>query len=140
MLGAAFATGCGTRGPSSTNTPTQMFKAVILDRIPASVTQLQGVGDTWQGYSLYLRFTASDADMDAIIKQGYSPVDWERCSWRFELPDGYDRFNPPWRPAEIAAKACYRLSEVRNSWTHFGEHYLVIDRAVGLVYFYGVGS
>ena len=50
----------------------QMFQYVVLNPIPASVTKLEGVGDTWQVYSLYLGFTASKTDIDALIPRIYA--------------------------------------------------------------------
>ena len=131
--------GCGS-GPSSANTPQEMFQYVIQNPIPSSVTNLQGVGDTWQGYSLYLRFNASDADIDAVIGQGFKPATWQSVSRRFKLPPEYDRFRPAWKPEAISTKECYELSDVSNTWTGSGTHYLVIDRSAGTVYFYGVGA
>jgi hypothetical protein len=133
--------GCrSTSGPTSGNTPQEMFQYVILNPIPASVTNLQGVGDTWQGYSLYLRFNASKADIDALIAQGFKPATWESISYRFTLPPNYDKFTPPWNPGTISTKECYEMANVHNKWTGQGEHYIVIDRSSGTVYFYGVGA
>jgi hypothetical protein len=127
-------------GPSSGNTPQQMFQYVILNPIPASVTNLQGVGDTWQGYSLYLRFEASKADIDAVIAKGYKPATWQSISYRFVLPPAYDRFEPPWNPEAIPTKECYEMENVKNGWTPQGTHCLVIDRSSGTVYFCGIGN
>ncbi len=126
--------------PSSANTPQEMFQYTIQNPIPGSVKNLQGVGDTWQGYSIYLRFNASKADIDALIAQGFKPATWASISYRFKLPPGYDRFTPDWDPASISTKECYELSNVKNGWTHSGTHYLVIDRSSGIVYFYGIGA
>ena len=133
--------GCrSSSGPSSANTPQEMFQYVVVNPIPASVTKLQGVGDTWQGYSLYLRFDASKADIDALIAQGFKLTTWQSISYRFTLPPNYDRFNPPWDPGTIPSKECYEMQNVKNGWTHQGTHYLVIDRSSGTVYFYGIGA
>jgi hypothetical protein len=126
--------------PSSANTPQEMFQYTIQNPVPSSVTNLQGVGDTWQGYSLYLRFNASKADIDAIIAQGFKPAAWTSISYRFDLPAGYDRFTPDWNPASISTNECYELDSVKNGWTHSGTHYLVVDRSAGTVYFYGIGA
>ncbi len=117
-----------------------MFQHVVENPIPASVKNLQGVGDTWQGYRLYLRFNASKADIDAIIAQGFTPTTWTSISNQFDLPDGYDRFTPDWDPASIATKECYEYRGATNGWTHDGTHYLVIERASGIVYFQGLGA
>ena len=45
-------------GLSSANTPQQMFQYVVLTPIPARVTNLCGMGDILQGYSLYRRVGA----------------------------------------------------------------------------------
>ena len=133
--------GCrSSSGPGSANTPQQMFQHVVLDPIPASVVNLQGAGDTWQGYRLYLRFNASMADIDAIIAQGFKPATWQSISYEFTLPADYDRFNPTWNPGTISAKECYEMQNVNNGWTHQGTHYLVIDRGSGTVYFFGIGA
>ncbi|MCE5277552.1 MAG: hypothetical protein ABFD92_14375 [Planctomycetaceae bacterium] len=133
--------GCDSgSGPSSANMPQEMFQYTIQNPISASITNLQGVGDTWQGYSLYLRFNASKADIDAVIAQGFKPATWASISFRFKLPAGYDRFTPAWDPASISTKECYELSDVKNGWTHQGTHYLVIDRSTRTVYFYGIGA
>ena len=138
MLVCLLLAGCGSG--RAANTPKEMFQYTIRNPIPASVKNLQGVGDTWQGYSLYLRFNASDADIDSLIAQGFKPATWQSIASRFKLPAGYDRFTPKWNPASIAAKQCYKLDNVQNGWTHSGAHYLVIDRSTGTVYFYGVGA
>lgn len=141
LLACVGLAGCSSgRRPSSTNTPQQMFQNTILNPIPPSVTNLQGVGDTWQGYSLYLRFNASNADIDAILAEGFKPATWTAISYRFALPAGYDRFTPDWNPTSISTKECYQLDGVKNGWTSLGNHYLVIERRTGTVYFYGVGA
>jgi hypothetical protein len=139
LLGALLIAGCDKAGPGSANTPQEMFQGVIKDPVPSSVTNLQGVGDTWQGYSLYLRFTASDEDIDTIVEQGFKPVAWKDIADRFTLPSGYDRFVPRWDPSGVSNKECYELPEVQNGWTDFGAHWLVIDRSSGTVYFRGLG-
>ena len=126
--------------PTSASTPQTMFQYTIQNTIPTSVTKLQGVGYTWQGYSLYLRFNASKTDIDALIAQGFQPATWASISYRFNLPTAHDRFTPEWNPASISTKECYELSDVKNGWTHNGTHYLVIDRSTGTVYFYGIGA
>ena len=116
------------------------FRSLLADPIPASVTNLQGKGDAWQGYSVYLRFNASKTDIDALITQRFKPATWASISSRFNLPAGANQFTPGWDPASISTKECYELSDVKNGWTHSGTHYLVIDRSTGTVYFYGIGA
>jgi hypothetical protein len=137
LLGVA---GCsGTDGPSSGNTPREMFEHLIQKLVPASVRNLQGVGDTWQGYSIYLRFNASEEFIDSLIAAGYKPAAWSEVASHFKLPKGYDKFEPGWTPDAIEQKECYE-AEVSNDWTGTGTHYLLIDRSTGTVYFYGVGA
>lgn len=126
-------------GPTSANTPQEMFRYTIEDPIPPGITNLQGVGDTWQGYNLFLRFGASDADIDAIIAKGYEPTTWAEVSEHFEMPESYNLFTPRWAPDSIVSKECHELVGVSNSWTGHGWHYLVIDRDSGTVYFHGGG-
>jgi hypothetical protein len=126
--------------PTSANTPQQMFKQVIRNPIPASVTNLQAVGDTWQGYFLFIRFQASKADINSLIQTEYQSVNCSEILDRFVLPDGYDRFNPAWNPKSSKNQQCYEANAVENQWTDQGMHYLLIDRSSGTVYFHGIGS
>jgi hypothetical protein len=48
-------------------------------------------------------------------------------------------FEPPWDPAAVLGKECYE-TRVTNDWTHSGEHYILIDRRTGTVYFAGGGA
>ncbi len=135
----ASAPGCGGPGPTSANTPREMFEAVLMSPVVGGVSDLQGAGDTWQGYSLYLRFTATRDCIDSLIATGYRDVYWSDIEDEFDLPLGYDRFDPPWAPGSIYDKDCY-IDEVENSWTHSGTHWLVVDREDGTVYFRGLGA
>lgn len=135
----AAVAGCGGPGPTSTNTPREMFEAVLMSPVVGGVSDLQGVGDTWQGYSLYLRFTATSDCIDSLIATGYRDVYWSDIEEEFDLPAGYDRFDPDWAPGAICDKDCY-FDEVENSWTHSGTHWLVVDRESGTVYFRGLGA
>ncbi len=130
---------CGGEGPTSTSTPVEMFTSVILDPVPEGVEGIQGVGDTWQGYSLYLRFEATDEALDSILATGYREVFWSEISEEFDLPQGYDIFDPPWSPSSVINKDCY-MDEVVNGWTHQGTHYLLDDRRTGTVHFRGLGA
>lgn len=139
LLTTLLISGCGS-GPTSANTPEEMFAAVLQKPIPDSVTQLQGVGDTWQGYQLFLRFQAADADIKSLLQSGYEVVDCDAIAPQFRLPDqSYDRFDPPWQPPAISTQECWTANEVSNSWTGSGTHYLIIDRQNKLIYFSGIG-
>lgn len=139
LLSSLLLMGCGN-GPTSGNTPQEMFAAVLQKPMPTSVTQLQGVGDTWQGYQLFLRFQAADADIEALIQSGYEGVDCDAIASDFRLPNqSYDSFNPPWQPQTMSTKECWIVNQVSNAWTSSGTHHLIIDRSQNLIYFTGIG-
>jgi hypothetical protein len=129
-----------TEGPTSSNTPQEMFRYTIRDPIPASVRHLEGVGDTWQGYSIYLRFQTSQSDIDALIASGYQPIKCPAIADRFVLPKGYNRFKPSWNPNLSSSNRCYEANAIKNKWTGSGSHYLVVDPKSGTVYFFGIGA
>ena len=126
--------------PTSGNTPQEMFRYTIHDPIPSSIRNLEGVGDTWQGYSIYLRFQASRADIGLLIAFGYKPVKCSAIADLFALPKGYNHFKPSWQPNVLSDKQCYQVNNVKNSWTHSGSHYLAIEQKSGTVYFRGIGA
>jgi len=120
--------------------PADIFARLVDESGAASVTNLQGFGATWQGYQAWLRFGAGDEYIDALIAKGFERVEWSAIGYRFELPPDYGHaFEPPWDPAAVSKKECYE-ARVTNDWTHSGEHYIVIDRASGTVYFVGLGA
>lgn len=125
-------------GPTSGNTPQEMFRYSLHDPIPSSVSNLEGVGDSWQGHSIYLRFQASRSDIDLLIASGYKPVKCSAIADRFALPKGYNRFKPSWNPNLSSNKQCYEANNVKNGWASGDFNYLAIDRKSGIVYFYGI--
>lgn len=140
LLTALLVSGCGS-SPTSANTPEEMFAAVLQKPIPDSITQLQGVGDTWQGYQLFLRFQAAEDDIQSLLQSGYESVDCDAISSNFLLPDqSYDRFDPPWQPKASPKNECWTADSISNSWTGFGTHYLLIDRQNKQIYFTGTGA
>ncbi len=135
--------GCGfgpSSGPTSGNTPEQMFEALIQSPLPAEVTHLEGVGDTWQGHSIYLRFQADPAFMEAYLSDRFETVPCEEILSYFALPNpNYDVFDPPWRPEDAASGICYRSKGwVGETWR--GEQFILWDSETNTVYFYGVGG
>lgn len=139
LLTALMLSGCGS-GPTSGNTPTEMLAAVLQEPVPANVTQLQGVGDTWQGYQLFLRFQATESDIESLLSSDYKSVDCDAIASNFRLPDpSYDRFDPPWQPQTIPANQCWTATSVSNSWTGSGTHHLLIDQQTKWIYFTGIG-
>ncbi|WP_299492058.1 hypothetical protein [Acaryochloris sp. IP29b_bin.137] len=139
FLIALLISGCGS-GPTSANTPEKMFTEVLQKPIPDSITQLQGVGDTWQGYQVFLRFQAAKADIQSILQSGYKSVDCDAISSDFRLPDpSYDRFDPPWQPQAISSNQCWTANSVSNPWTGSGTHHVLIDQQAKWIYFAGLG-
>src|SRR3954471_16209147 len=52
--------------PTCGNTPKEIFEGVIREGIPTGVRELQGVGDMWQSYNVWLRFQAPDTFIDGL--------------------------------------------------------------------------
>lgn len=127
-------------GPASGNTPEQMFEALIQSPLPPNVTDLEGTGDTWQGHSIYLRFKAEPAFLEAYLRDGFEAVPCDAILPYFELPNSrYDVFNPSWKPEDVANGACYRSEGfVGEKW--MGEQFILWDLETNTVYFYGVGG
>ena len=130
---------CTERGPTSTNTQEEMFAAVIANPIPPEVTELQGVGDTWQGYQLFLRFTAPEATRMQLF-EAYTPVPCDEVMPRLALPEpAYDKFAPVWTPQTVVDPAC-ATAVVSNEWTYIGTHTILIEAATNEFYFEGIGG
>lgn len=127
--------------PGSDYSPEKVFQHIIKYPLPDSISLLQGDAQTWQGYDAWLRFKASSQDIDFLISSGFIPVEWQEISTEFKLTSDFkDKFKPAWKPKSLKNKKCYINKAVKNDWTHFGTHYLVVDRDSGIVYFYGIGS
>jgi hypothetical protein len=110
-----------------------MFEGTIAQPIPDGVSELQGVGDMWQSYDVWLRFRATDAAIAAIIHDGFERVSYGRVADRFRLPRGYDRFRPDWAPPTEQVE-CYEATRSCPWSTAGGRQYLLIDRTTGTVY------
>ncbi|MGK7905704.1 MAG: hypothetical protein AB4040_00540 [Synechococcus sp.] len=125
-------------GPTSANTPREMFVHLLVDPVPTGVTQLEGVGDTWQGYRIYLRFNADKTVLASILATGFEQTSCADIKDRFDLPNGYDQFSSPWNPHTMTEAECYE-ADVSNDWTSSGSHSLIADPEATTVYFYGIG-
>jgi hypothetical protein len=126
------------------NSPQEMFEGVIASPVPEDVSSVQGVGDLADTYYVWLRFRATNRFIDALIESGYHPAEWPEVETKVRLPNshpGYQRFNPPWAPELVAKKECYE-GEPACLWSPDAPptHYLVIDRSIGTVYFFGSGG
>ncbi len=128
------------KGGTSTNTPQQMFEYIIESPVPLSVTNLEGTGDTWQGYQIYLRFHVKPEWMNYLIKNGYNE---ELCNKsNFALPHpSYDIFtNNKWVDTDFTQGRCFTKHNVANKWTGQAVHYFHINAAGNIVHFRGIGS
>lgn len=110
-----------------------MFEHLIESPVPSSVSNLQGVGDTWQGYAIWLRFTAAPAFANSLQAKGFSPVPCNDIETVFELPADYNVFNPPWNPT---MDQCFG-GNIMNDWGN-GYHAIGINTVSQTVHFYGV--
>lgn len=109
-------------------TPEDAFRRFLIAPIPADVSDLQGDGTIWQDYLVFLRFTAADVTIDAILAQGYRPVSWVDI----DLPPRYSgSFTPAWTPGSAASTQCFKKE--KGSTVHF----LLVQRGSGQVHFYG---
>lgn len=135
-----FMSGCEHSGESA-NTPQEMFEYVIAKPIPSSIKGLEGGGYTWQGYSIFLRFTADASFIEMLLNKKYSRKNWDQVKSRFDLPSELKRrFSSPWNPAALNNKQCFEKEYVSNDWTGGGTHYFVVDENTYTVYFYGMGT
>lgn len=129
-LATLLLAGCGGGGPSSTNTPDEMMAHVVGPGALANAADVQGCGDTWQGYQLWLRWTMAPAALDSLLADGWTPV--ADVPPRLDLPDDYDCFDPTWAPRGDAYEGTFP-----TDWGT-GQHTLVVDRPTGTVTFYGI--
>jgi hypothetical protein len=119
-------------GPSSGNTPQEMFEYLIERPVPSAVTDLQGVGDTWQGYQIWLRFRATEEYAAILGTKGYREVPCNDVESNFILPENYDRFSPMWEPV---MDTCFE-GEILNTWGN-GYHVFGFNVVTRDIHFYG---
>ncbi len=125
----------------SGNTPVEMFEYVLASPVPTDVVDLQGGGDTWQGYNLWLRFRASENTIQQLLTHEYEPVECTQVLPYLELKHTEIRFQPPWQFESIKDPQCHWTTDIiTNTWTHAGQHYLLIDMDMQEVYFRGIGA
>lgn len=142
LLAALLLTGCDARGPMQ-HTPEELFQTLIVDSIPWGVAELQGAGMiSTGGYRAYLKFRASRRFMDEYLGTGYRRVGWEVLALYFEYKDGdFAGRLSFWDPETVTDKECYESTGmIRNAWTNYAQHFFLIDRSTGYVYFYGAGG
>ncbi len=124
----------------SSNTPVEMFEYVIASPVPTDVVDLQGGGDTWQGYNLWLRFRASETAIQQLLAHEYEQVECEQILPYLELNHTGIEFQTPWQPESIEERQCYWTPDIiTNPWTSAGQHYLLVDMNMQEIYFRGIG-
>jgi hypothetical protein len=121
--------------PTTGNTAAEIFEHLIQSPVPAAVSDLQATGDTWQGYSLWMRFTATNDYIAELTTKGFTNVPCPTVQGSFTLPKNYDRFNPRWKPV---FDTCYE-GDIPNTWGN-GHHTIGIDTQTNTVYFYGIAA
>jgi len=131
--------------PGSGYDPKLVFEKTLCRPIPSSVQNLQGDAFTWQGYSAYLRFNASDSDINLLLKQGFEKIPMSNVdsliSLYFQHPNiSKIFFSPPWNPEIIKVKECYGMDNISNDWTNSASKWLIIDRSKNEIYFVGFGT
>ncbi len=126
------------RDPTSTS-PEEAYRALIANPIPAAVTDLQGGGTTWQGYSILLRFRAPSLESAGVTQPPYVQAD---CAWfRSDLKVnslGPWPFAPEWKIPEGGNPVCLQWNELSNDWTTLGNHDVLYVE--GWVFFMGGGG
>jgi len=119
-------------------TPADTYLYLLPKQYLGDLRNLQGGAMAWQGYSANLRFEADDEVINAIIATGYQAADPADTVRSMQGSGTYGNFSPPWNPGAINDPECYVLTG-QTGWSHDGTHYLVVDRANGVVYFEGGG-
>lgn len=136
---AVIAINSWASNPTCGNTPQQMFEGVLLRPVPGGVRDLQGVGDMWQSYSVWLRFRGTDEAIQQIVTDGFVRTSRADAAPHFHLPNGYDLFDPVWAPP-VERCEYYRAAR-RCPWSEGGgRQWLLIDRESGVVYACAEGS
>lgn len=129
---------------TTNQSPQQLFERLIRKPLPQNINSLQGSGWVFQGYDIYLRFKTDRAVIQELVRN-YKEIDCKNVSLSRLItirnhPKVERAFDPPWNPLSESMISCYQLQKVRNSWTHDGVHYFLINYLTAEVYFIGVGA
>lgn len=78
--------------------------------------ELQGIGDTWQGYNCFFRFRFEAGTFGSyLVKNGFHKADFTSVEYRFKLPLGMRKhFTPPWQPT-LQPKSEIYIKEFRDA-------------------------
>jgi hypothetical protein len=110
------------RDPTGTS-PHEAYRALIANPIPAAVTDLQGGGTTWQGYSIALRFRARSLESAGFTQPPYAQAECAHVySDLMANPLDPSPFIPKWKVPEAGKPMCLVWSELSNDWTRLGNH------------------
>jgi hypothetical protein len=114
-------------GPMLREKPEDLFRLLIEDPIPQSVKYLQAAGDSWEGFSVYMRFEASDLFIEDYTSAKFEAVQCYLIDSKMALHSHeYDIFVPSWAPNKVLHPRCYQSrGEVGVKW--IGMQYLVVD-------------
>ena len=119
-------------------TAAEVFESAFGEAVPPTVTDLQGAGEAWLDYTLYLRFRAEAVELSTILGKGgyggWTPISWEEIGEKIAIQPAHQKhFRPPWAPASLSMKECYHRG------SSLDDQYLVFERSSGICYFYGRG-
>ena len=117
-----------------------IFRYTVAEPLSITAAEIQGGGDTWQGYSVWLRFRPSKPLIEVLKKNDYTETPLDDVVWRFNLdPQFQGRFSPPWDAAAVKHARCF-TRQSKSQWSTSGKDYFLVDEDTGIVYFYGIGS
>ena len=125
-------------GPGTSATPEQAFAQMCGSKLPDSVINIECHGAFWMDHSFSIRFNASDADIEQILKAGYTTTGWNAIKQVIGDPPYLNDFEGRWLPSDIVNKSCYTLAN--ESSDYYQQHFLVIDHETNLVYCVSSGS
>ncbi len=125
----------GCEAPSAGNSPQEMFENLVERPVPSEVTNVQGVGDSVQDHSIWLRFNAPESYVKKLVESGYNSVECGPHLDAFTLPEGYDIFTPAW---DALPHECYQ-GFTAGDWG-YSYNMLGFDAENEQIYFYSATS
>lgn len=75
------------------------LKTAIGSELP-HIRDLEGMGDTWEGFNCFFRFNYTNPDIRSILlNKGFEKADFTSTEYRFNLPVTMQKhFTPAWKP------------------------------------------
>ncbi|MDY7396456.1 hypothetical protein UMM65_14490 [Aureibaculum sp. 2210JD6-5] len=121
-------------------TPTNEIVEYIIEKpLVESISDIEGGGECWQGYSLFLKFNTAPSFIDKLLNLGYEETTWNDIEYGLTSPiDLKLDFKEGWNPENVKNKRCFSKRD-SNEWTGGGDHYYLVDTDQNIAYFYGVG-